>query len=268
MALPKLEASIPFTSSVSMTVAENGGGGVAVTVVTGTALGYMWSTNNGDSALLTEIGDALTANGSLAGTYALSLSATTGKVTISVSGGGVTSFAITWTNTTLRDVLGFASGDTVSGATTYTGSEHAEYLWLPGVGKTNAMMPDGSTGKPISDLTVAVAASGAHKALSGGSSLIRYVDNLEFQFVLGSKAITALESTANESYQTFWTKAVASGRQLRYYPDATSTSNTVDYVAVPQDQGRFEMPCSPHNENWQGATAHYRVQMNVIKFVS
>lgn len=267
MALPKIEASIPFTSSVSMTVAENGGGGVAVTVVSGTALGYMLSTGNGDSALLTEIGDALTANASLAATYVLTLS-TTGKVTISASGGGVTSFAITWTNTTLRDVLGFTSGDTVSGALTYTGSEQAEYLWFPGVGKTNPMTPEGSAGKPVSDLTITVASSGAHKALSGGTALMRYVDNLEFQFVLGNKIWTSLESVTNESFQKLWDKAVSTGRQLRYYPDATSTSNTVDYIAVPQDQGRFEFPCHPHNENWQGATAHYRVQLNVIKFVS
>ncbi len=271
MAYPKLEASIPFSSSVSLTISENGGSPVAVTVLEGSSNGYLLSTDNGSTtALLRAITSGLESNASVHGSYTLALSNTTGKVTI--EGSGVSTFTITWTNTILRDVLGFTGN--LSGALTYTGTEHAEYLWLPEQFRAGGMSPLGAQGKPISDLTVTVSPSGYHKQLSAGDSGFRYVDTMEFHHVLGLKIWDGLEETQNESFEVFFQKALSVGRQIRFYPDKDDEDVlSVDYVAVPDSQGSWEMPVQPSFQDWTGSltdpTANrslWNVRFNVIKY--
>lgn len=240
---PKLETIFSFDSAQSVSVDE-GGGAVAVTIASAST-DYTLSTAGAATALLTAIGSALTANGSLAGTYTCTLSATTGKVTISATGiGGAGNFSIAWTSTTIRNVLGFTG--TISGASSYTSTEHAEYLWLPGVGRAAPMAPDAYQGRPVVDVVTTLSPDGHVTVIEGDT---RYDDTLDFRFVRGNKTWTPLETTTNESFQTFWAATVTQGLAIRYYPDATSTSNTVDYVAMP----RPEYPLQVAVEGWVGS---------------
>src|SRR3990167_10075953 len=107
---PKLEARIPASVAMTVRVVEVGGGGtVTVTVVPALAAGnYLKSA----TAYLTTIANALTNDATLAGTYTLTVSdgndSATGKTTLAAT--GITSFTITWSDTTygqrLADVLG------------------------------------------------------------------------------------------------------------------------------------------------------------------
>ncbi len=255
MAFPKLETIFTFSSTQAVSVDE-GGGAVAVNVAA-SATSYTHSTS---TSLLSAIGTALTANGSLAGTYTLTLSATTGKVTISATGiGGAGNFALNWTSTTVRNVLGFTGN--LSGAASYTGTEQAEYLWLPGVGRGPIVAADGSDGLPMSDMIVTVSPSGHHTHMSGN---VRYEDAFDIRYVLGNKVLLEYETTVNESFETFWTSTIHAGLPIRYYPDATSTSNTVDWIALPTPK----LPVTPVFEGWNGATAPFVIAFPVIKKVS
>src|SRR5687768_7257565 len=128
MALPKIEGMVTVpTGGWSVSVTEDPAATSTVTV----AAGDYFPTST--TALLSAFSTALTSNSTLAGTYTVSLDdasdSSTGKVTISAA--GVTTFAITWTSTALRDALGFA-GNT-SAALTVTGDNASPYVNLPNV---------------------------------------------------------------------------------------------------------------------------------------
>ena len=257
MTLPKLEGKITIAAGNIITIQEFGGaaGPEAVTLTTGD---FFWSTLDADDTMLDSIADDLTDNAVLGGTYALALDDSTGKITISASGGGVTSFTITWTSTAIRDLLGFAPGDTVSGALTYTGSEQAEYLWLPNVVRANPTAPDGDLGHEISDFTITFAPSGHTKRLAFTR---RFVGNLEFRHVVASKMFITHETTANSSLQKFWRDVISLGKDVRYYKDRATDNTFVDLVIV--DGGTFNP--TPLNEGWEGAASLWSWGSEVVE---
>src|SRR5262245_25343303 len=102
---------------------------------------YYWTTTNGaNAALTTTIGNALTANGTLTGTYTVSLAtSSTGQSTISMT--GPQKFTATFGSTELRDALGFA-GNLVFAANTHISEYQATYLWLSTVHRCDPMAPE------------------------------------------------------------------------------------------------------------------------------
>lgn len=133
-----------------------------------------------------------------------------GKVTISRSG----AFAITWLDTTVRDLLGF-SGNRAA-ATSHLGDNQAQYLWLPNCGRENGLGPEDSDGAVESDFSLSVSTDGTVYGL--GYSL-RYFDTMEFNFIWGQKAWTIKEVTVNESLQRFYEMVIARGLRVRYHKD-------------------------------------------------
>lgn len=227
MALSKLEMMITVPAGGwSISVTEVPAATASVTVA---AADYFLTST---TALLTTLQTALNADGTLAGTYAVSLDdgsdSSTGKVTISAT--GVTTFAITWTSTALRDALGFTG--TTAAALTTTGSSASPHVFLPPVKAMPGMHPDGSSGNPISDTTVVKAPSGPSKALHYGFT---YEGALGFGMVIGNKARTQFEVVVNESFETFWTTGgMGKGLPFRYHADratdGTYTSWRIDSV--------------------------------------
>lgn len=136
----ELEVGIDLerTGPITFTLTETGGGGAtgAVTISTGTgflrtsaatitdpdgesfALGY--------ADILTAIKNELENVGNA--TYTVTFSTSTQRITISASGGGVTSFAISSPSTWTGQLLGW-NGATKSGALTYE-MDVAPYRWI------------------------------------------------------------------------------------------------------------------------------------------
>lgn len=221
MALSKLEGQITVpTGGYTMSVTDSGGSASVTVAAAGTY--YLSST----TSLLSAIGTALTANATLAGTYTLTLdsatSTSTGKVTLAGSGGG--NFSVTWDSTALRDILGFTAS--LSGAASYTSPSASPYVWLPNVRRANQMAPDGNVGVPQTDATFTMAPTGTSKVLKYAT---RYMDNLEFKFLSGTKTWTQFESVTNESLQTFWSTVIANGYPIRYHTDRSADSTFVTY---------------------------------------
>jgi hypothetical protein len=235
--LAKLEGRLTTGSTAySMTVSENGGGGVAVDVLAADTDYYPTST----TSFLTTIGTALTASASLAGTYTATISDSTsgtGKVTLAVSGGGVTQFAVTWTNTTLRDALGFTGN--LTGTTTYDSQSACPYIWLPNQRRTEPMVPEGYKGFPIVDTTITQSPSGHSVATYWAT---RYSNNLAFRFLTGNKVWRASESVTNESLQSFFETCIAPGNPVRYHYDRDVDATYVTWRLMPQWNVRPEIP--------------------------
>jgi hypothetical protein len=229
---PKFEGRFTVPAAgYSITLGENGGAASTVTLLTA---GNYYLTSS--TSMLSTIATALDAAG--AGTYSATVSdadAGTGRVTISAT--GVASFAITWTDTALRDALGFTAN--TSGAATYTGTNATPYLWLPNQKRSEPPTPEGYKGIPSTDATMTVSPSGTSYIVSYGT---RYATAFTFRFVAGNKAWTALESTVNESFQTFWSTTIATGKPVRYHHDRDDDATYVSWHVAPSFSVQPEIP--------------------------
>lgn len=122
-----------FTTSSAAVSATNGAGGPTAVTVSDAAYfldGQATTTPSLVAALQTAL------NASRPNGWTVTLSTTTGKVTIDCSS---TPWSITWTSTTLRDLLGF-TGNISSVSAAQTGSNQARGIWLP----DSPIMMDGS----------------------------------------------------------------------------------------------------------------------------
>jgi hypothetical protein len=119
---------------IGFTLTETGGGGATGAVsVEGTFfhVSEFGSLDDGYFVLFTDLTNALNAVGNA--TYNVSFSQTTGKYTISASGGGVTSFALTSWTSIARSVLGWPTASP-SGALTYTSEQRADHYIIGDAG--------------------------------------------------------------------------------------------------------------------------------------
>lgn len=232
---PKLEGrlSTPTATGYTMSVNE-GGGAVVVTVLAANSHYYPTSDTGG---MLAAIGAALTANGSLAGTYSLILDDTdngTGRVTISAT--GVASFAITWPDETLRDALGFTGS--VSGAATYISPSACPYVWLPDRRRVDPPTPEGMKGFPV-PRTIVTRSNSASKALSLG---FNYDSKLQFRLMRGNKVWRCFEQVTNESLENFYELIIGRGVPVRYHTDRANDTRYVDWRIMPTWAVRPEVP--------------------------
>lgn len=170
------------------------------------------------SALLAELATQLDAVGSQAYTVAGDFgNGGTGQVTIASAG----NFSLTWTNTDLRNALGFT--ENVSGANTYQGAAHAKGVWLPDCVK-KSLRGDGVAGNLETDARMAEGPSGTADYFFSAS---KTSNRIEWQAVSRRRAVIEGEVLANESLETFWRDAIlgvqsffSTGGTLRFFWDA------------------------------------------------
>lgn len=147
----------------------------------------------------------------------------TGKVTIA-SGGGT--FAITWIDLDLRDLLGYTGN--LSGASTYLATNHARSLWIADCPylAPNEVSPWG--GWPEADFRTVENAAGV---VWGFMGQLKETSFLRWETVKRSRASKANEATTGESFQRFVEEGVwgtaAWGTPtgpIRFFPDASASA--------------------------------------------
>lgn len=223
----KLEARITVpTGGWTITLTDASGGPTSVQLPAGT---YYHSSDGSNANTLAE---ALTsaANTLMTETWTISVptgEGATGRYTITCTGA---TCSVTFTDTELRDLLGF-TGDK-SGSTTYTGTNQCQGLWLASNGwqKKNGK-PGGSA--RVSDQQYSLNASGYVFAIQGRDYKTAQI---LWPMETRSKCWTADEGTpANGAFETFlydgiWGKAAwgtVTG-PIRFHPDADADTAT-DY---------------------------------------
>lgn len=255
MALPRLGTKITVPSGGwSISVTEVPAATSTVTIPAGDY--YMLQ---GATGILATLEAQLNANATLAGNYIVTCPYTTdtanGKVSISMFG-GATSFTLTWTSTDLRDALGWTGNLTPTGVT-FTSQGQAKYIFFPNCGR-RATSPDitvaGQTmGMPEFDYTASVSPSGSVATAVYGT---RYRDQLEWPSLKGYKTWKLLETTTNESFQTWLVDLMAmGGGTFRYFPDRSS--DTV-YAELVFDEAT-ELRANPFVQGWAGAQSLWSV---------
>ena len=224
----------------SVAITETGGGGGPHTVTVPAGTYYQSSAGSGSNSLVAELAAQATANASLTGNYAGSIKAEdatiasaeySGLVTLELDGGVASAFALTWTSTDLRDVLGFTGN--LSGTDTYTGTKQARHLWLP---DCPIVSPYGS-----GDAGTDVAASAQMVSPAGHVTGIRTNRHVwcwyRWDAVSRAKTRIAGETTTNSSLQKFWRDviegtspgAAAPFGPVRIYPSASDNATYKTY---------------------------------------
>lgn len=180
----------------------------------------------------------------------------TGKVTIGVGGDPAFS-AISWTDTDLRDLLGFTGN--VSSDVSYVGTNHARSLWLPDAPINS---PYGAN-DPLEESDYrSVSSPAGHVSVVGSQR--RSVQAYSWDMCSGAKTRIAQETTTNESFQKFWRDVILGeaswsslpGGPLRVYPDA-DVDATYETYKVDGDLLREFRP----QQVEQGWTGLYMVAM-------
>ena len=161
-----------------------------------------------------------------------------GKVTISCSGAATTA---TWTSTTIRDLLGFTAN--LGSGTTWTGDNHAKYLFLPNCGRSGVLSPQASDGAIEADHTLSISPEGTTYGLAYSK---RYRDTLELRTLKGSKVWNSLDVTTNEAFEQFYTNVISLALRVRFHADRSVDATFRTWVV--EDAGHFDP--MPVREDW------------------
>lgn len=266
--LPKLELRIIVpTGGWPLSLTDADGAGVALTFPAGT---YYLTTvaPGGTQSFLGQL--ALTLTNGAGVTYTVVLDdnsdTSTGKITVTVSSG---TFTIAWTNTTLRDTLGFTGASTASSGTAAVAPNQARRLWLPNV-QRQPETPDPALGeasqdfgRPETDYILTVAPSGAS---TGTVFSQRRVDKLVFDPVLGQRMWLANEQVVNESFERFWLDWYLAGSPpIRYHNDRAN--DAVEWSLIfDADVAALKPVCNVRG--WVGVKSHWRLELGVRKYVT
>ena len=248
----KLEGKVTVSSwNVKI---DEGSGDVTVSLTDGDY--YLSSPGDQSNDLLAHLQAQLNGNGSLSNTYTVSIAAgqaESGKVTLSADA----SFAVTWSTTDLRDLLGFENDGNLSSASSHTSSDAARALWLP---DTPPQTLDGGdsnwAGIERSNFRARIAPAGYVRAQSGQRHARK---RIVFPAVTRARTWIVDESTNNQSGERFWLDTVLGeapwsnrpGGPLRYYPDAKANKDYRTYIAAEWNDYAPNARQSNHVGLWQ-----------------
>lgn len=174
---------------------------------------------------LTEIATRITAVISTENCYvnlSKSEASGTGKVTLTAEGSNL---AVTWTDTEVRDILGFTGN--LSAAVTYVATNHAMHVWLP---DCSMFAPYGlnDPGMEESDVRQAETPAGDVFTIYGQRKTV--LNGLRWDAISHARARIAGESVSGESFQQFYRDSLLGerawnqpGPQVRLYWDSDAS---------------------------------------------
>ena len=140
-------------------------------------------------------------------------SANYGRVQVTLAAGTTLTWDTAGSGLEVRNLLGFTANLTSGGAPeTFTGSEQAEYVWLPREPISRAMAPTGTVGVRVADAVGTLAPDGT---MYGTSFFERRVNRFLLQLVEGRRTWIDDEVVVNESFEKFWQDVIRRFRQFR-----------------------------------------------------
>lgn len=202
----RVEARVTIPSGgAAVSYTDSAGGPLTATVPAGNYAG--------PTAVLAELVTQIQGlTGAVGANFTGSLSAGesgTGLVTIHSTD---TPWSLTWTSTTLRDLLGFA-GNISSVSAAQTGTKQAKGLWLPDVEKWSPRGDEKSGGSNIG-VTVTdtrqISDDQGNVQTLGGTSR-KEIRGLRWEGVSQARTLIRYESVSNESFEQFWSDTFCGG---------------------------------------------------------
>lgn len=240
----KLERQIVVATGTG--TVNDGGGADAFTVTP--ANYYMSTTTSLISTLETALEAAAGVGFTVTGSFGES---GTGKVTIAINSG---TFVLSWTDTDLRDALGF-TGNLTPAAASFTSTNASPAVWLPDCPIVTPFGA-GDNGLEEADASFAESPGGVVYAVYGQRKRVLWAS---WDALSHAVSRIAGESTVNSSWEKFWRAGVVAedgwaggkvGGPMRLHWDADSTSTYVTCKLVGEALRR------PHidqvSEGWLG----------------
>lgn len=175
---------------------------------------------------------------------------------------GASNFGITWTNTTVRDVLGYTGN--LTGASSYVASKSA-YWWSAGENRkaSPTMSPLGIVGKVSTDAVVGTAGDATMVVTENNT----YRTNGYFWRYVPIARIWTTSETGGE-YFAFHDAVIRKGRQFYLWPDIAEDS-TDDATAVTLASGLGPYKSTDINWDYSRELANVdrlsRIDLNVIQ---
>lgn len=215
--------------------------------------------------LCDHIEDQIQAEGGNFASVTCSYSATTGKVTM----GEATSqdIDVTWTDTALRDLLGFTGnftvGDGGAGSASVTATNEARYCWRPDKGIAGHPVARDVVWEPVSNSVVYVSRDGTTSSVEGN---LVYFAELEWRWIAGERVYTPSTGSVNKDLQQFFEDVIHAGRTVRYYPDTSSASYETCIVGT--GEGTIGALTDYAKQLYQNNLSWWGVQLPVLKNVS
>ena len=223
----RLEAQFYFAANLTQDFTDFSGT-TTVTITSGTKT---------ISEIITEI------DGQLDADWTITASTTdltgTGKATINSA---QTPWTITWTSTTLRDLLGFTANiSAVSSA--QTGANSAKAIWIPDVPMFYRIGGASSAGSPVTNARQTVSALGHVKGLVG--SVANVFDGIAWTGVVSTRALAyigGVQSTPiNNNFETFMRETQYGGvvsylrpySAIRLYWNSGASDYTAGTLQIP-----------------------------------
>ena len=162
-----------------------------------------------------------------AGTPVVSVSLTTGLVTINWDG---TATTVTWTDTELRDILGFTGN--LTSATSHVSTYPMRYLWLPSVAPSGYPTTVDDIWEPRSNSRVIASPDGSSHGRRGYESNLATLtyDLLPAADVVHHNA--TYDSEDNGTFRSFFRNVAHNVMPIRVLPDATTYAASTDYVTA------------------------------------
>lgn len=208
---------------------------VAATPATLTAGRYFSTSPTASESMTAEFTTRLVA---IVAGASLAFSATSGRFTL-VSAAGA--YTVTWTDTALRDLLGFTGATTVVGAGGSTeAANQARYVWRPAAYAQGSLDYLSNEGHVESAARVTRTMGGQVRHHSTNTGL--KAKTLAFAALAGHK-VWEQDDYANQSWERFWSDVITQGERLRWYPDERSIVTATDrweYVATEETAKRID----------------------------
>ena len=149
------------------------------------------------------------------------LSLTTGKVTIDFS----TTGTLDWTDTALRDALGFTGN--LAAASSYTGANVARHLWLPSREPADYPLDRALVWDDESNTRTIRSSDGTSFAVKGPGEAGRA--EIAYRYLTLAETVRTADPGPGTAEQ-LWRDTGAAGQPVRYLPDTGSYAATTDYV--------------------------------------
>jgi len=183
----------------------------------------------------------------------------TGKTTINCVGGTCT---VIWTDTDLRDALGFTAN--LSGSTGYTSPNQARCLWMPDGYPIVPFDLDDYSGIEENDL-IATEAPGGQVYVVGGQT--KHALDVTWTGVSHAKTRIAAETTVNESFEKFRNDCIVGaasfttpGGPLAVWMNAGSSASNIKFrISNGEQLSRFtaeQLDATP------GALRHWNIRLD------
>lgn len=136
----------------------------------------------------------------------------TGKVSL----GFAATTSVTWTDVALRNLLGFTAD--LSGASSYTATNQARYVWRPSLGPAEYPLQLNRFWSPESTSTGKQTRGGTAYGSPGAT---RYQSRVRYEKLPAALVRVPSTGSINQEFEQFWSDVLTVPMPVRIFPDRT-----------------------------------------------